>query len=103
MPDDYVCNGCGASDAFLDFVPDTIYGISVFESCRRHDWAYSVGGNTEAFNSANREFLNNLLTEVEAGNKWYIPTFLARWRVMTYYSSVVSGGKGSFKWSGRDA
>lgn len=89
---------CGAEDALFDFIPDTIYGISIEKSCCIHDHRFEVGGNQKDFESANREFLMNMLTEIEEGAKWYTPTFLARSRAMKYYEGVVRCGDSSFNW-----
>ena len=87
---------CGAENALFDFIPDTIYGISIRASCCRHDDRFERGGNRDDFDLANREFLSNMLIEIEAGSKWYTPTFLARRRAMIYYEGVVRCGASSF-------
>ena len=96
MPIDYKSNGCGSDKARFDFIPDTIYGISIFESCRRHDWAYMVGGDINDFNKANMEFLSNMLIQIDEGIVWWKPTFLARRRAMSYYEGVARFGLESF-------
>ena len=87
---------CGAENALFDFIPDTIYGISIRESCCRHDDRFERGGNLADFDHANLEFISNMLIQIEKGSKWYTPTFLARRRAMTYYEGVVRCGKSSF-------
>jgi hypothetical protein len=93
MPNDYKSNGCGAENARFDFVPDTIYGLSIFEACRRHDWAYFIADNKEM---ADYEFLANMLTIINSHKKWYYPHFLARRRAMSYYEAVVRFGGDAF-------
>lgn len=100
MPKDYKSNGCGAEGARFDFVPDSIYGVSIFEACRIHDWAYFKGRNNDDKERADREFLNNLLRLIEANNKWYYPTMLARRRALKYYEAVVVFGGPAF-WKGK--
>lgn len=89
---------CGAENALFDFIPDTIYGISIRKSCCIHDHRYEIGGTQEDKNQADREFLGNMLTEIEHNTKWYIPTFLARRRAMDYYEAVSRMGDSSFNW-----
>lgn len=101
MPLDYKSNGCGADKARFDFVPDTIYGVYIFEACRIHDWAYKVGKTIEDKQHADREFLNNLLRIIESVDKWYYPTMLARRRALKYYEAVVAFG-GVAYWEGKN-
>lgn len=99
MPSNYKSDGCGSSKARFNFVPDTIYGLSLFEACRLHDWAYGIGGTELDRQSADREFLTNILMLIDANEKWYYPTWLARRRAMTYYDAVVRFGSSSFNYS----
>jgi len=87
---------CGAENARFDFVPDTIWGISIKKSCCIHDDRFERGGDIKDFESGNREFLGNMLIEIEVGMKWYTPTFLARRRAMDYYEGVTRAGESSF-------
>ena len=98
MHDDYRSNGCGADTARFDFVPDTIFGLSIYEACRRHDHAYMVGGGEIDKILADKEFLDNLLTLINTYDKWWYPHWLARHRAMTYYDAVVRMGDSSFNY-----
>lgn len=98
MPNNYKSNGCGADNQRFDFIPDTIYGLSIFEACRRHDWAYNIGGNENDKIIADREFLSNMLAIIDNHDKWYYPHWLARRRAMTYYDAVVRFGGDSFNY-----
>ena len=110
--------GCGSDKSAIDYVPDTIYGLSIRDACCRHDFRYGLGGTADDKKVADREFLDNMLeiimerssrkTNTE-GMKWYIrwftkskdfvyPTFLARRRAMDYYEAVVRCGNSSFNW-----
>lgn len=90
---------CGAENARFDFVPDTIYGLSIKEACCRHDHRYTIGGNKEDKESADREFLSNMLYLIDHNEKWYYPTFLARRRAMDYFEAVVRAGNSSFNFT----
>ena len=89
---------CGAENARFDFVPDSIYGLSIKEACCIHDDRYSRGGIEQDKINADLEFLENLLTIIGNNRKWYYPTFLARRRAMSYYEAVVRAGDSSFNW-----
>lgn len=94
---------CGAENARFDFVPDTIYGISIKGSCCRHDDRFERGGDMSDFNMANNEFLLNMLTEIKEGAKWYTPSFLARRRALKYYETVCKFGESSFNFIDTEA
>jgi hypothetical protein len=101
MPDDYKSNGCGAEGARFDFVPDTIYFVSIFEACRIHDWAYKMGETSDDKIVADLEFLNNLLKIINNVDKWYYPTALARRRAYKYYYAVKRFGFDAF-WNNKE-
>ena len=98
MPDGYKSNGCGADEARFDFVPDTIFGLSIFEACRRHDHAYMLGGNTIDKYLADAEFLDNMLILIDNYDKWWYPHFFARHRAMSYYHAVSEYGHKAFNY-----
>ena len=102
MPDDYKSNGCGSEKALVDLVPDTIYRVSIFEACRRHDYAYSIGITQDDKDKADIEFLVNLLIIINRVEKWFYPTKLARLRAVDYYSAVVDYGDDAFYNKGDD-
>jgi len=108
--------GCGSDKSRFDYVPDTIYGLSIKGACCPHDDRYERGGTELDKQSADREFLANMLMLIEEranrntdtkGMKWYgkwfakskdfsYPTLLARRRALKYYEAVVSFGDSSF-------
>lgn len=94
-----ICNGCGSAKAKFDFVPDTIYGLSIREACYRHDYAYHIGKTLEDKQAADTQFLKNMLTIINTQSiailKWP-----RRWRAMSYYSAVCDKGHDAF-WSGK--
>lgn len=94
-PDDYRSNGCG-SGWLTKLVPNTIYGTSIREACRRHDWAYTVGKTEEDKIVGDNQFLLNLLIIIDEADKWYYPTKLARLRAMDYYSAVKDHGSDAY-------
>jgi len=100
MPTDYKSNGCGSDKARFDFVPDTIFGISIKEACIRHDFRYQLGGTRADKEIADREFLDNMLEIIDNVKKWYYPHMWARHRAVTYYDGVVRGGDNSFNFKG---
>lgn len=89
---------CGAEDAPFDFIPDTIYFLSIKRACCIHDDRYRRGGNFEDKAKADNEFLSNMLTIINGCRKWYYPKFFARRRALKYYEAVVKFGDSSFGW-----
>lgn len=87
---------CGAENAKFDFVPDTIFGVSIISACCIHDDRYIRGGTRADKEIADREFLDNMLEIIDNVKKWYYPTMWARHRAVTYYDGVVRGGDSSF-------
>jgi len=95
MPEGYKSNGCG-SDGNSNIVPNTIYGLSVFEACRLHDYAYLKGKTNEDKDKADREFLNNLIRIITNYDKWWYPTSFAKVRAKEYYLAVKYFGGSAF-------
>lgn len=89
---------CGSDKAKFDYVPDTIYGVSIRECCCVHDYRYSIGGDRTDKDKADQEFLYNMLKIIGSVDKWYYPSFLARRRALKYYEAVVKFGDSSFNW-----
>ena len=90
---------CGAEDARFDYVPDTIFGLSIKMACCIHDDRYSRGGREADRILADMEFLSNMLTIINSHKKWYYTHWLARKRTMIYYDAVVRYGAGSFNYT----
>ena len=95
-----VCDGCGASGAKFDFVPDRIYGTYIGYACFIHDFMYDEGHTIEDKEEADRVFLNNMLRLIERDRKWYKPTKLQRFRAKGYYRAVKYFG-GPAYWKGK--
>lgn len=93
-----ICNGCGAANSKFDFIPDTLYGLSIKEACYRHDYAYYVGKTEADKIAADKQFLNNMLAIIEA--KGGLLKWLRSWRAMTYYNAVRDKGHKAF-WEGK--
>lgn len=99
MQKEAVCNGCGAANAKFDFVPDTIYGLSINDACNIHDWMYHVGRTIEDKQEADRVFLNNMLRIIEHKGGWL--KILRRMRAIKYYGAVADMGGPAF-WDGKE-
>ena len=97
---DLICNGCGAADAKFDFVPDTVYGLSITPACNIHDWMYHFAEATnEEKEKCDRIFLFNMLRIVN--DKKGIWMKLRRRRVWKYYKAVQMFGGPAF-WEGKN-
>ena len=93
-----ICNGCGASDAWFDFVPDRIWGTDVSAACHIHDWDYEYGLNKEAKKLADKRMHKNIktLVDIDHEKKKYKPEFLMKTRARVYYWGVKYFGKRAF-------
>lgn len=95
-----ICNGCGAANAKFDFVPDTVYGLSIAAACNIHDFMYNEGRSIEDKEEADRVMLNNMLRLIKRANVWYSPSALRRRRALKYYEAVDAFGGPAF-WAGK--
>lgn len=95
-----ICNGCGATNAKFDFVPDSIYGLKITQACNIHDWMYHEGKTIADKAEADRVFLNNLLRLIEAGSRRLLKPFRRR-RALKYYEAVIAYG-GPAYWSNKN-
>ena len=85
--------GCGPGKLGDYFVPDTMYGESVFLACQIHDWMYCIGKDAQDKRYADLVFLWNMTVLVNDGE--FLDTFRLR-RVMTYYQAVSAAGEEAF-------
>lgn len=103
-PADYVAEkncSCGAEDAAFDYVPDTVYGLSIKEACCIHDYMYAGGLKQWDKERSDRIFLENMLHIIAEGTKWAWLRYLRKQRAYKYYMAVVKFGGPSF-WSGKN-
>jgi len=86
--------GCGPGGIGDWFVPDTMYGESVFLACQIHDWMYGEGETQEDKKWADIVFLVNMTLLITADGDLLDPLRLRR--VMTYFEAVYYGGGSAF-------
>jgi len=85
--------GCGPGKLGDWFVPDTMYGESVFLACQIHDWMYFKGIDEEDKRWADLIFLINMTILIDDGE---LIDRLRLVRVMTYYQAVSHHGGEAF-------
>ena len=93
-----IVGGCGPGKGFGDWiVPDRIWGVSIVEACKRHDWMYFIGMTKEDKEEADRVFLNNMLRIIDDYDGWsrFFNGF-RRYRAVTYYNAVRDFGGPAF-------
>lgn len=88
-----VVNGCGPAGWKAALIPDTIWGLSIYEPCCIHDGEYTYSPSTRA--SADARFLANMCIACARGSAWLLPFRLHR--AMLYYLAVRAGGARYFK------
>jgi hypothetical protein len=96
-----ICNGCGSAQAKFDFVPDSIYGLSIREACYRHDYAYWWGKTEQHKKAADRQFLANMLTIIEQESGNALTRTLRSLRAVKYYMAVRDLGDKAY-WAGKE-
>ena len=85
--------GCGPGKIGDLFVPDTIWGESIFLACQIHDWMYGAGETVMDKRVADKVFMWNMLELIDNGE--ILDSARLR-RVMTYYQAVSFGGDSAF-------
>jgi hypothetical protein len=103
-PDEFESYGCGPG-GFGDFlVPDTVWGLSIRDACRIHDFNYrhSTGIDSEDDRAkADRVLKNNSLRIVDYHTKSKLLKRLRYIRVETYYKMVRRFGSRAY-WEERN-
>jgi hypothetical protein len=94
-----ICNGCGTAGWKGDLVPETMWGLDISEACQIHDWEYYLGSTIKDKQTADMNFLHNLMVLINRKGGWLAP--FRRWRAATYYSAVRDFGDSAF-WEGKD-
>jgi len=87
--------GCGPGNIGDWFVPDTMYGESVYLACQIHDWMYSEGKTLKDKRVADLVFLVNMTLLVTADSGML--DVLRLRRVMSYFQAVYMGGNDAFQ------
>jgi len=94
-----ICNGCGAAGAKFDFVPDTIWGLSVTPVCNIHDFDYQKGKTIEDKQVADRRMNNNNLRIIGQNSNSFMKILRVK-RALKYYLAVDLKGGPAF-WAGK--
>ena len=97
-----ICNGCGAANAKFDFVPDTIYGMRITDTCHIHDEDYHTGSSNEDKEAADLRMKNNILSTIERERSFVRRMIkpLMRLRAKLYFKAVSDYGGTAF-WDGK--
>ena len=95
-----ICNGCGSAQAKFDFVPDSVYGLSIKPACFIHDWDYHHGKTASDKRRADIRLLDNTLMIIDMGSANGFMKWIRRRRAYKYYDAVASFGGKAF-WSGK--
>ena len=91
-----VCNGCGAAGAKFDFVPDTIYGLSIRPACNIHDFDYDSGTDWHHKRRADIRFLVNCILIILPASNW-VTTILRVERAVKYFLAVTLKGNDAYQ------
>lgn len=95
---DGVFNGCGAGGWKGKLVPETVWGVSIREACRIHDYDYWIGGlGIEAKKVADIRFYQNMLLIFEEVEGWSRRLNWLRERRARFYLSVLTESNEALK------
>jgi len=103
FPEEFKAYGCGPGGIGDMLVPDTMWGLSVRDACRIHDWGYRhCEEASEDDRKRHDELLRlNSIIIIETGTKYnWLKTLRLR-RAKTYYGMVRKFGKSAY-WSERE-
>jgi hypothetical protein len=102
-PDEFEAYGCGPGGIGDFLVPDTVYGLSIRDACRVHDWGYRhCQINSEEDRKRHDRILkNNSLRIVDDHTEWRWVRWLRYQRVEKYYVMVRAFGSRAY-WSERN-
>ena len=81
-------NGCGPSGVVGKFVPDNLIKLSIAEACTLHDMRYDQGGTSEDRKSADKEFLDAMLTVISSRKSSSLTKGIRKVKAYVYYFSV---------------
>lgn len=93
-PDEFESYGCGPGGIGDYLVPDTVYGLSIRNACRIHDWGYrhSQDASEEARKAHDKILSYNSARIVKAKTQSQLLLKLRLRRVRTYYQMVRAFG-----------
>jgi len=83
-----ISNGCGAADAAIDYVPDTIWGLTITGACDIHDFGYYEGGSIDDKYVDDLFLLINTMQIIKAKTKWKFLKVLRLNRALKYFYLV---------------
>ena len=90
--------GCGSDKAWIDLVPDKIFGLDITEACKIHDYMYVIGGSRQDKIKADKLFYRNLKTIVLNNHNLAMrKSWLAT--IKLYYIAVRDFGDSSFNFT----
>jgi hypothetical protein len=103
FPEEFASYGCGPGGLGDFLVPDTVWGLSITDACRIHDWGYRHGEDASEDDKARHDRIlrNNSQRIVDANTKWGWLKRLRYIRINTYYVMVCKFG-GPAYWEERN-
>ena len=93
---DKITGGCGPGGLGDFLVPDKILGLSIFKSCRIHDYEYHIGKNLADKIKADNRFRDNMVRIIKVKTKWKWLRKSRLWFAKRYYRAVKEYGGPAF-------
>jgi hypothetical protein len=102
-PDEFNSYGCGPGGVGDFLVPDTVYGLSIREACKIHDWGYRHCEMASEDDRARHDRIlhNNSQRIIKVGTDWGWVLTLRLRRALTYYQMVRNFGANAY-WEERN-
>ncbi len=103
-PEEFASYGCGPGKIGDWLVPDTVYGLSIRDACRIHDWdtRHGSGVSKEHRKLCDVRFKDNMFIIVKAGTDNWFLLRVRLTRCRFYFWMVRSCGKNAY-WGERNS
>jgi len=88
-----IVNGCGPGGLGDFLIPDTVWGLSIKDACKIHDWCFVIFNDDAGFKLSNQIFLDNMERINRARSRWGWLRWLRSMRIRKYYRAVSDFGR----------
>ena len=95
---DEITGGCGPGAIGDKFVPDTIWGLNIFQTCRIHDFEWHLAETAEDYRRADLNFLGNMIILIYAESANGFMRFMRCHRAVTYFVAVREASMRKGEW-----
>lgn len=65
-----IVNKCGPSGLMNEFIPNSLLGLDITESCNIHDYEFHLSQNEEDHRKVDNNFLHNMNNQIDRKKSW---------------------------------